>query len=56
MTTKTVKKPKTPPKSDQDLVCLTHLFTAYYAKSGNTEVALQNCVHTLGILKQACKS
>jgi hypothetical protein len=56
MTTKTVKKPKTPTKSDQDLLCLTNIFAAYYNKSGNTEIALQNSIHTLGILKQACKS
>lgn len=56
MTTKTVKKTKSTPENDQDLLCLTHLFTAYYNKSGNTEVSLQNCIHTLGILKQACKS
>lgn len=56
MTTKTVKKPKPTPENDQDLLCLTHLFNTYYNKSGNTEIALQNCTHTLRILKQVCKS
>ncbi len=59
MTTKTVKKPKTTPKptfSAPDLSAIAILFSTYYAKSGNTEVALQNSTHTLRLLRKVLEN
>lgn len=58
MTEKANKKSKPITQDNQalvDLLCLSQLFSTYYTKSGNTEVALQNSTHMLGILKQVCK-
>ena len=55
MTTKKKVTPKTT-CCDTDLTAITSLFRAYYEKSGNTEVALQNSLHSLKLLKKALEN